>query len=73
MELTRNPQLQVQSYINTSNMNIEVVDKFKYLGMMITTDGNMKEKIDARIGAASRCYFSLLDCLKRDQSSKRQN
>ena len=73
MELTRNPQLQVQSHINISNMNTEVEDKFKYLGMMITTDGNMKEEIDARIGPASRCYFSLLDLFRRDQSPKRQN
>ena len=71
MELTRNPQLQVQSHINISNMNIEVVDKFKYLGMMITTDGNMKEEIDARIGAASRCYFSLLDLFKKRSISEK--
>ena len=61
MEITRNPQLQAQNHMNISNMNIEVVDKFKYLGMMIATDGNMKEEIDARIGAANRCYFSLLN------------
>ena len=71
MEMTRNPQLQVQNHINISNMNIEVVDKFKYLGMMITTDGNMKEEIDARIGAASRCYFSLLDLFKKRSISEK--
>ncbi|VDP02797.1 unnamed protein product [Soboliphyme baturini] len=32
---------------------VEQVEKFKYLGIVLTSDGKLEEEIDRRIGAAS--------------------
>ncbi|XP_055615317.1 uncharacterized protein LOC129761607 [Toxorhynchites rutilus septentrionalis] len=43
---------------------LEVVDEFKYLGSLITTDNNITKEIQRRIQAGSRAYFALRKTLR---------
>ena len=63
MEIARRQEM--DGNVNIDGMEIEMVDGFKYLGMKIARDGNMKVEINERIGAANRCLYSLLTFLKR--------
>ncbi|XP_068207483.1 uncharacterized protein [Palaemon carinicauda] len=60
MEIARRQEM--NGNINIDGMEIEVVEGFKYLGMKIVGDGNMKVEINENIGSANRC-FSVLSFL----------
>ena len=40
--------------VRIGDMEIEQVDEVKYLGVMISSDGNMEEEDEARTGSAVR-------------------
>ena len=69
MEIARRQEM--DGNVNIDGMEIEVVEGFKYLGMKITKDGNMKAEINERIGAANRCFYSLVTLLKRRSISEK--
>ena len=63
MNISREPALEGE--VELANMSVEVVESFKYLGMTVTRDGRMEEEIKSRIGAASRCCYSMLELFKK--------
>ena len=69
MEIAR--RYEMDGHVNIDGMEVEVVETFKYLGMTVARDGNIKEEINERIGAANRCLFSLISLLKKRSISER--
>ena len=51
-------------YLDVGGMILEVVDAFKYLGSTETTENDMTHEIKLRIGAASKCSWSLNTILR---------
>ena len=48
-----------------AGMDIEYVQQFKYLGSIITSKNEIKTEVEARINAANKCYYSILNILKK--------
>jgi hypothetical protein len=49
---------------NVGSYKFERVDKFKYLGYLVTENSENSTEIKIRIAAGNRCYFSLIKLLK---------
>ena len=54
-----------------AGMDIEYVQQFKYLGSIITSKTEIKTEVEARINAANKCYYSLLNILKKRSISRK--
>ena len=53
-------------------MEIEQVDEMKYLGVMISSDGNMEKEVEPRIGSAVRMFGGMSEAvLRRKELSKK--
>jgi hypothetical protein len=50
--------------LNVGSYKFERVDKFKYLGSLVTKNSEKFTEIKIRIAAGNRCYFSLIKLLK---------
>jgi hypothetical protein len=50
--------------LNVGSYKFERVDKFKYLGSLVTKNSENFTEIKIRIAAGNRCYFSLIKLLK---------
>jgi hypothetical protein len=50
--------------LNVGSHKFERVDKFKYLGSLVTENSENSTEIKIRIAAGNRCYFSLIKLLK---------
>jgi hypothetical protein len=50
--------------LNVGSYKFERVDKFKYLGSLVTENSENFTEIKIRIVAGNRCYFSLIKLLK---------
>ncbi|XP_068209274.1 uncharacterized protein [Palaemon carinicauda] len=68
MEVARTPQL--QGSVDLAGIGIETTETFKYLGTIMSQNAGMAEEVTGRIGAATRCYFSLTDLFKRRSISR---
>ena len=69
MKVSRNGR--EEDYIDMGGLMLEVVDKFKYLGSILTSSNEVKEEIKARIAAASKCSWAINDILKSNLISRR--
>ena len=52
-------------------MNLESVDKFKYLGSAVTSDNRVEEEIKIRIATGTRCLWSLKEIFKSRNISRK--
>jgi len=59
-----------ESKFEIHNYKFELVKEFKYLGSIISNKGGSQTDIRARLLAANRCYFALLDILKSRQITR---
>jgi hypothetical protein len=50
--------------LNVGSCKFERVDKFKYLGSLVTENSENSTEIKIRIAAGNRCYFSFINLLK---------
>jgi hypothetical protein len=50
--------------LNVGSHKFERVDKYKYLGSLVTESSENSTEIKIRIAAGNRCYFSLIKLLK---------
>jgi hypothetical protein len=50
--------------LNVGSYKFERVDKFKYLGSLVTENSEKSTEIKIRTAAGNRCYFSLIKLLK---------
>jgi hypothetical protein len=50
--------------LNVGSHNFERVDKFQYLGSLVTENSENSTEIKTRIAAGNRCYFPLIKLLK---------
>jgi hypothetical protein len=50
--------------LNVGSYKFESVDKFKYLGSLVTENSENSTEIQIRIVSGDRCYFSLIKLLK---------
>jgi hypothetical protein len=50
--------------LNVGSYKFERVNKFKYLGSLVTENSEKSTEIKIRIAAGNRCYFSLIKLLK---------
>jgi len=62
---------QLEGTICIGEFNLEVVDEFTYLGVLIRSDGDNTPEIRRRIMAASRCYYGLSKHLRSKLVSKK--
>jgi sorting nexin-29 len=62
MTMSRNNQN--TNDILISNMKIEAVDNFKYLGVNVNNNNNMHQEVNERIMCGNRCYYSIVKILK---------
>ena len=69
MKVSRNGR--EEDFIDMGGLMREVVDKFKYLGSILTSSNEVKEEIKARIAAASKCSWAINDILKSNLISRR--
>ena len=53
------------------NLSFENVEKFKYLGIMVTNTNNIREEIKRRINMGNACYYSLENILSSHLLSKK--
>jgi hypothetical protein len=49
--------------LNAGSHKFQTVDKFKYLGSLVNESSENSTKIQIRIAAGNRCYFSLIKLL----------
>jgi hypothetical protein len=47
--------------LNVGSYTLERVDKFKYLGSLVTESSENSTELKIRIAAGNRCYFPLLN------------
>ena len=52
------PHQQNQNIV-IENLSLEKVEKFKYLGVMVTNTNDIHEEIKQRINMGNACYYSL--------------
>ena len=45
--------------------NVEYVNEFKYTGSIVTSKNETEKEIKARITSANKCYYSLINFLKK--------
>jgi hypothetical protein len=50
--------------LNIGSHKFERVDKFEYLGSLVTENSENSTEIKLKIAAGNRCYFSLIKLLK---------
>ena len=69
LHLSRNPD---QCVVQVNGATLKQVEKFKYLGVALTSDGRQDEELDTRIGKASAVmralHYSVV--MKRESSKK---
>ena len=54
--------------VRIGDQELEQVDEMKYLGVVISADGNMEKEVEARIGNATRMIGGMSDVvLKRNE------
>ena len=53
------------------NNSFEPVSKFKYLGVILTNENDIKEEIKSRLNSGNACYFSLHKLLSSRLLSKK--
>ncbi|KAG8238290.1 hypothetical protein J437_LFUL015262 [Ladona fulva] len=58
------------NFIELNGNKYERCDKFKYLGVSVTKDNEMKEEIKARIAVGNRAYQALLKVMKSHNLSR---
>jgi hypothetical protein len=46
-------------YLIVNNYKFEKVNKFKYLGTLITANNNLTQEINHRLLLAKKCYYEL--------------
>ena len=69
LHLSRNPD---QCVLQVNGATLKQVEKFKYLGVALTSDGRQDEELDTRIGKASAVMRALHNSvvMKRELSKK---
>jgi hypothetical protein len=61
----------IHTHLEVGAYKFSRVQKFKYLGTLITQNNEIQEEIKARIHASNRCYFGLNKLFKSRMLSKR--
>ena len=56
--------------MKTDNSSIERVEKFKYLGTMLTNQNSIQEDIKSRLKLGNACYYSVQNLLSSSFLSK---
>ncbi|XP_068245409.1 uncharacterized protein [Palaemon carinicauda] len=69
LEVARTPQL--QGNVDLAGIGFKTVETFKCLDTIMSQNTGMAEEVIPSIGAANRCYFSLIDLLKRRPISRK--
>ena len=63
-------QIDIQQNGHIMFGEVEKVNEFKYLGSVLTSRNDVKKEIVSRIAAGNRCFYSLLDIMKKRSVSR---
>ena len=71
MTTSRQQNIVQNQNILIENLSFEKVEKFKYLGVMVTNMNDIREEIKRRINMGNACYYSLEKILSSRVFSKK--
>jgi hypothetical protein len=73
MNMSRHSNSGQNQNISIANESFEKVAKFKYLGMTLTNQNDIREEIKSRLNSGNACYYSVQNLLSSHLISKNLN
>jgi UDP-galactopyranose mutase len=70
MVMSRNQNAGQSLSIKTDNSSFARVDKFKYLGTILTNQNSIQDEIKSRLKSGNACYYSVQNILSSSLLSK---